>query len=79
MRVFIRKYELRMITINEYHFPDRDNTLLYIRKESCDFTKNVRHQVQLYDFISLSVKYHLKLHVFELRTISLYRFCHTEW
>jgi hypothetical protein len=38
MRLFISKYEICMITIKEYQFHDRDNTVLYIRKESSDNT-----------------------------------------
>jgi hypothetical protein len=39
MRVFISKYELRMLKIKEQQFHDRENTLLYSRKHSCDITK----------------------------------------
>jgi hypothetical protein len=38
MRVFISKYEIRMITIKEHHLHERDNTLLYSRNESCVVT-----------------------------------------
>jgi hypothetical protein len=39
MRVFISKYELRIITIKEHQFHDRENKLLFGRKELCDITK----------------------------------------
>jgi hypothetical protein len=39
MRVFISKYELRIISIIEHQFHDRDNTLVYSRKESGHITK----------------------------------------
>jgi hypothetical protein len=38
MRLFISKYELGMVTIKEHQFHDRDNTVLYIGKESRDIT-----------------------------------------
>jgi hypothetical protein len=38
VRVFISKYELWMITIKGHQCHDRDNTVLYNRKESSDIT-----------------------------------------
>jgi hypothetical protein len=38
VRVFISKYEFWMIKIKEHQFHNRDNTVLYSRKESCDIT-----------------------------------------
>jgi hypothetical protein len=42
MSVFISKYVLRMITIKEHHFHDRDNTLLYSRKPFCFIARRVK-------------------------------------
>jgi hypothetical protein len=39
MHLFISKYELILLIIEEHQFHDRDNTLLYSRKQSCDITK----------------------------------------
>jgi hypothetical protein len=39
MRIFICKYELRMITITEQHFLDRDNKILYRRREPFEITR----------------------------------------
>jgi hypothetical protein len=39
MRVFISKYELRRLIIEEYQFNDRDITSIYSRKQSCDINK----------------------------------------
>jgi hypothetical protein len=37
-RLFISKYELCIISIKEQQFLDRENTVLYIRKESSVIT-----------------------------------------
>jgi hypothetical protein len=39
MGVFISKYELRMLIIEEHEFHDRDVTQLYSRNQSCDINK----------------------------------------
>jgi hypothetical protein len=39
MLLFITKYELRMITIKERQFHNKDNTLLYSQKDLCDINK----------------------------------------
>jgi hypothetical protein len=42
MRVFFSKYELRMKTLKEHQFIDRDNTLIFSGEESCDITEMYR-------------------------------------
>jgi hypothetical protein len=39
MRFFISKYQLRKLILEKHKFHDRDITLLYILKYSCDITK----------------------------------------
>jgi hypothetical protein len=39
MCLFINKYELRKLILEEHKFHDRDITLLYIRQQLSDITK----------------------------------------
>jgi hypothetical protein len=39
MRVLISKYDLKMISVKEYVFHDKDNLLLYTRKQTCAIIK----------------------------------------
>jgi hypothetical protein len=56
MRVFISKYDYRMITINEHQF----HTFIH-PKQSCHNTK-----FKINAFILINVIFHLLLHVLEL-------------
>jgi hypothetical protein len=83
MRVLIRKYELKMISIKVHLFHDRDNLLLYTRKHvhvhvTVCFYQNVLSEDKLYAFILQNVIFYLNLQVLEVHTLSMYRLHQTE-
>jgi hypothetical protein len=59
MRLFISNYVLRMIRIKVHQFFERDNTVTYTRKQSCDITKIYYLKIKLYAFILTIVIFHL--------------------
>jgi hypothetical protein len=50
MRVFISKYDLKIIIVKVVQFLDKDNTVFYCRKESYDITNmyNNKLNIRLY-------------------------------
>jgi hypothetical protein len=73
MIVFFSKYYLRINTFKEHDIHERENTILYSRKESCDINEMYGIMLKYMFFILISIIFHSILHVLELRTESLFR------
>jgi hypothetical protein len=74
MRLFIRKYEIRKLILEEHNFHDRDITLLYYRKNRENLT-NFRYQDSIYAFKLINSTFHFNLIVFEFWPDLLLQIC----
>jgi hypothetical protein len=72
MGLFISKYELRKLILEEHQFHNKDITL-FTSDNNCVILQNIRTKLRIYSFILINAIFHLKLHVFEVRTELLLR------